>query len=174
MSACHAGQLSVLGGEYSNYLCQFHRREKTKQMVTSLSSALKRKTPATPSPASRSVLFASPPSPLTFRIREELPRIPSVLTPSPFFATPEFQKPKLLVNSLGHKTTAPTKAQLRAAAARERWEQAAEQRALQHQTGALNMSESENVRIHFLSNPENVRIGKRQNLKTSEFELVRI
>ena len=60
-------------------------------MVTSLSSALKRKTPATPSPASRSVLFASPPSPLTFRIREELPRIPSALTPSPFFATPEFQ-----------------------------------------------------------------------------------
>ena len=41
-------------------------------------------------------------------------------------------------------------------------------------TGALNMSESENVRIHFLSNPENVRIGKRQNLKTSESELVRI
>ena len=30
------------------------------------------------------------------------------------------------------------------------------------------MSESENVRIHFLSNPENVRIGKRQNLKTSD------
>ena len=36
------------------------------------------------------------------------------------------------------------------------------------------MSESKNVRIHFLSNPENVRIGKRQNLKTSESELVRI
>ena len=64
------------------------------------------------SPTSKSVLFASPPSPLTFRIKEELPRIPSALTPSPFFATPEFQKPKLLVNSLGHKTTAPTKAQL--------------------------------------------------------------
>ena len=59
---------------------------------------------------------------------------PSALTPSPFFATPKFQKPKLLMNSLGHKTTAPTKAQLRAAAARERWEHAAEQRALQQQT----------------------------------------
>ena len=40
--------------------------------------------------------------------------------------------------------------------------------------GALNMSESENVRIHFLSNPENVRIGKRQNLNLSESENVRI
>ena len=38
----------------------------------------------------------------------------------------------------------------------------------------MNMSESENVRIHFWSNPENVRIGKRQNLKMSESELVRI
>ena len=57
----------------------------------------------------------------------QLPRTPSALTLSPFFATPEFQKPKLLVNSLGHKTTAPTKVQLRAAAARERWEHAAEQ-----------------------------------------------
>ena len=36
------------------------------------------------------------------------------------------------------------------------------------------MSESENVRIHFWSYPENVRIGKRQNLKMSESELVRI
>ena len=40
-------------------------------------------------------------------------------------------KPKLLVNSRGHKTTAPTKAQLKAAAAQERWELDAERRALQ-------------------------------------------
>ena len=52
-------------------------------------------------------------------------------TPSPLFNTPEFQKPKLLVNSLGHKTTAPTNAQLRAAAARERWELDEERRVLQ-------------------------------------------
>ena len=38
----------------------------------------------------------------------------------------------------------------------------------------MNMSESENVRIHFWSNPENVRIGKRQNQKMSDSELVRI
>ena len=56
------------------------------------------------------------------------------IRPDTFFATPEFQKPKLLVNSLGNKTTAPTKAQLRAAAARERWEHDAERRALQQQT----------------------------------------
>ena len=37
--------------------------------------------------------------------------------------------------------------------------------------GALNMSESENIIIHFLSNPENVRTWKCQNLKTSESEL---
>ena len=78
-------------------------------------------------PYFKPVLFTSPPSPLPFRTQDELPRFPSALTPSPFFATPEFQKPRLLVNSLGHRTTAPTKAQLRAAAARERWEQHAEQ-----------------------------------------------
>ena len=103
----------------------------------SLSGALKKKTPL-PTPqqrtAQKTVLFSSPPSPLTFRTQEELPRIPSALTPSPFFATPDFTEPKLLVNSLGHRTTAPTKAQLRAAAARERWEQHEEQRALQRQT----------------------------------------
>ena len=86
----------------------------------------------------RSVIFADSPNPFApgtpFRLDEELQRIPPVLTPSPFFSTPEFQKPKLLVNSLGHKTTAPTKAQLRAAAARERWELDAEWRALQQQT----------------------------------------
>ena len=102
--------------------------------ILSLSGALKKKIPAPMTPTPKSVLFASPPTPLTFWTQDELPRIPSALTPSPFFATPEFQKPKLLVNSLGHRTTAPTKAQLRAAAARERWEQHAEQRALQHQT----------------------------------------
>ena len=64
-------------------------------------------------------------------LHEELARVPSVLTPSPLFSTLEFQKPKLLVNPLGHKTTAPTKAQLRAAAARECWELDAERRVLQ-------------------------------------------
>ena len=45
--------------------------------------------------------------------------------------------------------------------------------------GALNMSESENVRILFcqirkMSESENVRIGKSQNLNLSESENVRI
>ena len=52
-----------------------------------------------------------------------------LLNPTPF-RTPELEKPKLLVNSLGHKTTAPTKAQLRAAAARKRWELDTERRTL--------------------------------------------
>ena len=30
---------------------------------------------------------------------------PTALTPSPFFATPDYTEPKLLVNSLGHRTT---------------------------------------------------------------------
>ena len=51
-------------------------------------------------------------------------------TPISLYRTPEYRKPKLLVNSLGHKTTAPTKAQLRATAAREPWEQDAERRKL--------------------------------------------
>ena len=66
----------------------------------------------------------------TYTLSGELARRSPLLTPSPLFRTPEFQKPKLLVNSLGHKTTAPTKAQLRAAAAHERWELDAERRAL--------------------------------------------
>ena len=51
-------------------------------------------------------------------------------TPMSLYRTPEYRKPKLLVNSLGNKTIAPTKAQLRAAAAREHWEQEAERRKL--------------------------------------------
>ena len=65
----------------------------------------------------------------TFTLSGELARASPLPTPSSLFKTPEFQKPKLLVNSLGHKTTAPTKAQLRAAAVRERWELDAERRA---------------------------------------------
>ena len=83
----------------------------------------------------RSVFFTDTTDPFAkgtpHRLHEELPRAPPILTPSPLFSTPEFQKPKLLVNSLGHKTTALTKAQLRAAAARERWELDTERRALQ-------------------------------------------
>ena len=79
--------------------------------------------------------FADTPNPFVkgtpLRLHKELSRAPSVLTPPPLFSTPEFRKPKLLVNSLGHKTTAPTKAQLRVAAARECWELDAERRALQ-------------------------------------------
>ena len=81
------------------------------------------------------MFFADTPNPFVqgtpFCLHEELPRVPPVLTPSPLFSTPEFHKPKLLVNSLGHKTTAPTKSQLRAAAAHERWELDEERRALQ-------------------------------------------
>ena len=50
----------------------------------------------------------------TSTLSGELARVSPLLTPTPLFRTPEFQKPKLLVNSLGHKTTAPMKAQLRA------------------------------------------------------------
>ena len=105
-----------------------------------LSSALKRKTPLAGPPQTpmRSVFFLDTPNPfvqgMSFCLQEELPRVPPALTPSPLFNTPEFQKRKLLVNSLGHKTTVPTKAQLRKAAARERWELDAERRALQQQT----------------------------------------
>ena len=66
----------------------------------------------------------------TSTLSGELARVSPLLTPSPLFKTPEFHKPKLLVNSLGHKTTVPMKAQLRAAAAHERWELDAERRAL--------------------------------------------
>ena len=89
----------------------------------------------------RSVFFADTPNPFaqgtSFRLHEELPRVPPLLTPSPLFSTPEFQKPKLLaqaLEALGLKTTVPMKAQLRAAAARERWELNAERRALQQLT----------------------------------------
>ena len=86
----------------------------------------------------RSVFFADAPSPFAsgapLCLRGDQPRVPPLLTPSSLFSTSEFQKPKLLLNSLGQKTTSLTKAQLRAAAARERWELDEERRAIQRLT----------------------------------------
>ena len=89
----------------------------------SLSSALKRKLPLRDPPPSlmKSVYFVGETG--NFRGNET-----SMLSGGHTKArTPEGRKFRLLVNSLGHVTNVPTIAQLKAATAREPWEQDAEQ-----------------------------------------------
>ena len=88
-----------------------------------LSCALKRKLPLLVPPPSFVAETGSYRGRETSTLSRGQARGPLMSTPMSLTRTPESWKPRLLVNSVGHKTTAPTKAQLREAAARERCEQ---------------------------------------------------